>query len=281
MKLIVGIWALALSSIIAATQTNRSPLAFRVLQGGYWGEVYATRPIGTAGFVFFTGEQVRLRLSIASIGADAEVAMGSLDPAELFPFTVTRDGLPTSVRMLFSELSWIPAEGRSLPMEPEHRMRLKANELLEWRASVVGPLEPGLYRILFNIRASDGNGQPVTAYVADFVFEVRRSTADSRAEIARRSAMRHLEEGDAASLDAADKAIRALLRENPTSAFAELLRADLEISRGKREAARAHYLVALRRLEQGEDVMLRRFKQVRELDELQQSVKRLVSGPRQ
>ena len=276
MRTIICAAALSFASI-ADAQTTPSPLGLRVLQNGYWDAIYTAPPPAPVAFVFFTEEQVKIRLSLASIGADAEVLLSSPDPAALFPFAATRDGASTKVEVTISDFFWRPADGRLLPVPVEPRMRLKAGESLEWHAEVTKRLPPGIYRLSFDVRATDGDGRPVIPYVADFEFEIRRSTADSRAEIARRAAVRHLGERTQDALAAAEDAIKSLSRENPNSVMAELLKADVELARGRRAAARAHYQAAFRRLEQGSDVMLLRFRQPRALEELRQAVKRMAT----
>ena len=260
-------------------QTARSPLVFRVLSNEYFGEVYTEKPPPMIGFVFFEGEPVKLRVVISSPESDEDLLVNSMDPLELFPFIATRDRSEVPVQLTFTGLRWYDGHEQWSPAEAQPRMPLRVGEKLEWQAEVSDRLRPGLYQLRFSVRADDGSHRPLAAHISDLDFEVRRRSPETRAELARRTAARLVGGGTPDDLIDAEAAVDELLRHNPGSVAALMIRADIARARGQREATRKHYQEAARRLENGEDLMLRKFNKPRELDELRRWVRGLAGQP--
>jgi hypothetical protein len=267
---IVGLFALLWPIVIE--QRGSSPFLLRVTTAEYFGETYVERPAGGASFVFFEGEPIKVRLAIDCETVDDELVLTSLEPNVIFPITVTRDNLPIDVQMTFGNVNRIGRDGSAASMRLSERIRLQAGERLEWRAQLSTALDPGLYRLSFDIRASDSQSRAVAPRVPALSFEIKASTQQYRAEILRRAALRHVFTGGEPDLKRAEGAVSELLRLNPTSVDAYLVRELIAQARGLRDAARTDRRKASEIIDADQDQMLIRFKTPEELSALKKQM---------
>jgi hypothetical protein len=131
---------------------------------------------------------------------------------------------------------------RDTPLDP--------SETIEWALTVPSTnLEPGLYRFVIRMNATDSAQRPVDGFTS-FAFEVRSASAEHQPEILRREVRRRilLNDRGGARAAAAD-----LLRAHPNSYIAESLLA--ELTDNATEAA-THRQNAQAILKSGRDALL-------------------------
>jgi len=238
----------------------------------YLSEVYA-RPSRT-GFLLFEGEPIAIRLAVGNIGSSVtSVIVQSTDPLQLFkvaafkaPLTTEssdnrgwsgsprgryRDELPVHVPVEFSnpEKAW---PGGRFPLRMERETVLDPRDAVEWVVTLPANLEPGLYRFVIDIDATDRQARPVPSFTS-FGVEVQPRSADALPEILRRAALRSFFKDDYAS---AREAAADLLRIYPNASAAYHVLAMVAETEGKKAEATAHSSKAAAIVRAGRDELL-------------------------
>ena len=261
-----------------AGQSSNGELVLLVTTGEYYGETYTETPRDNARFVFFTGEAIKLRVTIVNQGLDDSELRWRI-PAGQSVFTITslRDLDPVEIPVGFGEGRQRSAVDRSTsPVSLSQPAALRAGEAIIWDAEVSNPLNPGQYKITVNVNATDGLSRRIVPRATMFSFEVRPRGAAARVEIARRNATRHLADNH---LDDAEAAVEELARLLPNSSAASLIRGHIASQRGAAAAARAHFDRAVEILRSDSDTLLLKFKDRREVDRMISSATALANRP--
>jgi hypothetical protein len=189
-----------------------------------------------AAYVFFEGEPIALRLIIVNTKVEtAAFVTRSPDPAHVFSASATRDGNPLPVQVEFSttllkRFSW----GQDVVQHAVSH-QLQQTEGLEWKATVLNRLLPGIYRVEFEVHANDGASRPIRRTAPGISFEVRSRSSDTLPEILLRQAYRHYSREE--FTDASDT-VTELLNAHPTSYQAYLLKARIAGALGNVAEAR-------------------------------------------
>jgi hypothetical protein len=268
-KLLVATLILAFSGVLTA---QRSALILLVSTAEYFGDTYTKLPQIHGTRVFFAGEAIRLRVTVANRGPndnDLEIH-GSL--SNILSTEALRDGVSTSVALTVGDPVWHAADGRDFPLVLRDRTALKAGESVRWEADVIDRLIPGAYQIKVNVNARDRESRPVVPHVSTLRFEVRPHSEADAPEIARRDATRRYASGD---YEGAEAGARALLRLHPTSYEALVLLGQIATARGNADEARRYFERALDVLTRNDDQLLLKFRRG-SVDHLIQSVAALA-----
>jgi hypothetical protein len=278
MKLVTAILCAA-CSVTLSSQVATSPLVTIAGISEHLASEY-TEP-SSVGFLFFEGEPIMLRVGVSNSRGDLATLRVS-DPANvstLFEFNALRAPRPqrnadggfsrravsgdrfdneqeAALQVQFAPAAVKRWSGGADETAVDGDVTLASGESIAWTAIVdSGGVVPGVYRIDVRSLSTDSDGR-VPRSVGRVTFEVRRSTGEDRAEIARRSAYRSLSNGDYV---AARTAVAELLRVHPTSAFADDILATIADGEGRPAEATRLRASATRRLRDGTDALLLKY----------------------
>ncbi len=265
-------FAAALTSLSAA-QTPRSPLFAAVGPDEYFGEAYTNVPEDNASYVFFVGEPILLRITIAN-EQTSDLSLSQTSSDDVFGFELLSNGMRH--RMALTCVVKGTDAGQPSPRSlMEAPVRLAPSQRLVWVCPVDEPIPPGNYRLRAHTDITDIDERPIALRVESLAFNLRAATPASRAEIVRREAMRHLISREP-NLLFVEAAVQRLLKSHPTSSLAYLIRGHVQRLMGKETEALAAFGRALEILEREEDQLLLKFKGQNFANETKATVRRLI-----
>jgi hypothetical protein len=238
----------------------------------YFSEMYAL--YSRTGLLFFEGEPIAIRLAVGNIGpAVTSLIVKTTNPLQLFqvaafkaPLTNEipdnrgwssgprgryRDELPVHVPIQFSnpQKAW---PGGTFDLRMEAETVLDPHDAVEWVVTVPSNLEPGLYRFVVDMNATDREGRPIPSFTS-FGVEIRPRTPDAQPEILRRAALRSFFNEDYAG---ARRTAADLLRIHPNASAAYHVLAMVAEKEGKKAEATAHENTAAAIVRTGRDHLL-------------------------
>jgi hypothetical protein len=217
----------------------------------YFGTMY-TAPPDHAAYLFFTGEPLRVELEIVNRGSHVIELAGPAAAAHRFRVS---NGQASQ----FVVENEIIKKGLGAPtrVETQSAVSLAPGESLALFSKHVGPaLAPGEYLVEWETSITETSGLRIAPQASRLQFEVRESSGETAAEEVRRYAIRAFEAGQDAL---ADQWVTRLLRLNPQSHAAHVLRAELRLRAGDNAAAAASFDTALKILESHADQQFERW----------------------
>jgi hypothetical protein len=257
----------------AAAQTPRSPLFAAVGPDEYFGETYTDPPEGNSSYVFFEGEPLTVRITIAN-EKSADLSLAQADNNNYFTFELwpagTKQPLDLTCTIKGRDIN-VPRV-RSLLDEP---LRLEPSQSLHWVCPVDARIAPGSYRLRVFTTLTDIDNQPIVFRVDSLDFDLRARSTANRAEVTRREALRLLT-GDRQRLSLLEASVQRLLSVHPTSHEAHLIRGHAARLAGDDKGAKVAFGVALDILERDQDQLLLRFKSRDSVAEMKARVRSLA-----
>jgi tetratricopeptide (TPR) repeat protein len=200
-----------------------SPLRLNISPATYCGTAYDARS-EFADFIFYTGEEVRLRLMIGNSDESRAHDLLPLSAQEGMRFQVSasKDGEARRLELAIDEQ--ILEVGLSEPFPRDWRSPMRVDPLTDvvWQARLQGVLEPGNYTIEIVPLASDEKDLPIT--MALVTLEIRRFSAEVAPELTRRQSCYAMLDG---RYDEAIEMAQLLLMQQPNSSLAHAMLADI------------------------------------------------------
>lgn len=261
----------ALATVVEVTAASRAVLL--VAPAEYFGTTYVAPPAERSAYVFFVGEPFTLRVQVVNRGsseitlrakapsADTTLSANSASPG--IQLVVRPETFLTRDTGVVNEVAWIP------------EFRLQPGEGLMWLADVTAAV-PGEHLLDFNVQLVDGDDLPISPQANRLAFEIRATSADTVVERNWREASRAFVRGDNEN---ANRLLDSVLRNNPQSHAAYVLRGQIAQRTGARAQAVEAYSQALVLLESGADTQYFRWANARLLSgkiaDLQNAVGRL------
>ena len=252
MRLHLSLAAAMVAGVCAISAQPFSSISLGIGADEYFGTVYTAPPMDEVPFMFYVGERIRFRVDLVNGGDTTQtLALGARGASQLFDAEITKGDVAAPVRLrLDRTVEREDASGRR-PVNLGASVTLPAGGKLSIHGDVESiPPESGVYVIDISTELADASGRPVAPQSTRLAFELRQPGRDEGAEIARRSALRALADGNLAQ---SEGFVSRLLALNPTSVAAFTVRAQIAEAQGQNGEALTLYRRALEILEGNRD----------------------------
>jgi hypothetical protein len=252
MRLCLSLAAAIVAGVSAIAAQPYSSISLGIGADEYFGTVYTAPPIDEVPFMLYIGERIRFRVDLVNGGDTTQtLSLKARGASQLCDAEITKGNVAVPVRLRIDRtVEREDASGRT-PVNLGGSVTLPTRGKLSIRGDVESiPPEPGVYVIDISTDLADAAGRPLAPQSTRLSFELRQPTGGEGAEIARRSALRALADGNLAQ---SEGFVSRLLALNPTSVAAFTIRAQIAQAQGQKSDALTLYRRALEILEGNRD----------------------------